>query len=128
MYARMVTSFVRPNRLNALTALYQNTLLPLIKRQPGFKGIYVMNDSEINKEVFITLWERLVDMEAFNVHLLALKDEIAPLLTSIPEIEIFQVVALDEVLLTDAIALSETALGLRIEDPFDRESGWQPKA
>ncbi len=123
MYARMVTSHVRPNKLNELTTLYQKTLLPIIEHQPGYKGIFVLNDPELNKEVSITLWERLVDMEAFNVNLLKLKDKIASLLIEAPEVEIFQVAIPEEVKAMSAIALSETSLGIRIEDPFSSPLG-----
>ncbi len=123
MYARMVTSRVKPNKLSELTTLYQKTLLPIIEHQPGYKGIYVLNDPDLNKEVSITLWERLVDMEAFNVNLLKIKDQIAPLLAEAPEVEIFQVVIPEEVEPMRVIALSETSLGIRVEDPFSRPLG-----
>jgi len=123
MYARMVTSHVKPNKLNEMTTLYQKTLLPLIEHQPGYKGIFVLNDPVLNKEVSITLWEKLVDMEAFNVNLLGLKDRIASLLAEAPEIEIFQVAIPEEVQPMSEIALSETSLGIRIEDPFSRPLG-----
>lgn len=121
MYARMVTSYVKPNKLDAMTAVYRNRLLPLIKRQPGFKGIFVLTGPEVNKEVSITLWEKLVDMEAFNVNLLALKDEIASLLASGPEVEIFQVVVPEDPRPTDIFPISEMSLGVRIETPFSKE-------
>lgn len=112
MHARMVTSYVKPNKLSELTAVCRDKLLPLIEHQPGFNGIFVMNDILANKEVTITIWERIVDMEAFNVNLLALKDDILPLLTQAPEVEIFEVVVPEEVKLTGAIAFSEMFLGI----------------
>lgn len=118
MYARMVTSYVKPNKLDKMTALYKESLLPLIEHQPGFKGIFVLNDREENKEVSVTLWERLVDMETFNVNLLKLKDEIAPLLATAPEVEIFQVAIPEDFKPLEDIAMSESSLGIRIEDPF----------
>ena len=123
MYARMVTSHVRPNKLNEMTTIYRKALLPLIEHQPGFRGIFVFNNPDEDKEVSITLWERLVDMEAFNVNLLALKDKIAPLLAEAPDIEIFQVAIPQDVQPTREIALSETSLGIRIEDPFSGPLG-----
>jgi len=123
MYARMVTSQVKPNKLNEMTTLYKNTLLPLIEHQPGCRGVFVFNDPEVNKEVSVTLWEKLVDMEAFNVNLLVLRDRIAPLLAEAPEVEIFQVAIPEEIHPMREIALSETSLGIRIEDPFSRPLG-----
>ena len=123
MYARMVTSHVRPNKLNELTTIYQETLLPLIEHQPGCSGIFVFNNPDEDKEISITLWERLVDMEAFNVNLLVLKDRIAPLLVEAPEVEIFQVAIPRDVEPLSHVPLSETSLGIRIEDPFSRPLG-----
>lgn len=118
MYARMVTSHVKPHLLDKIEAVYKEDLLPLIEHQPGFKGIFVMHDQASNKEVSITLWENIAYMEAFNVYLLSLKDEFTPLLASVPEVEIFQVVVPGEPAPMDVIALSESSLGIRIEDPF----------
>jgi len=117
MYARMVTSYVRHHQLDAMTAVYRRKLLPMIENQPGFKGIFVFNDPDCCKEVSITLWERLVDMEAFNVNLLALKEEIVPLLETAPEVEIFQVVVPEDF---NALhpPLSESSLGIRIGESF----------
>lgn len=117
MYVRMVTSYVHHHQLAAMTDIYRRKLLPMIENQPGFKGIFVFNDPDCCKEVSITLWERLVDMEAFNVNLLALKDDILPLLEKAPEVEIFQVVVPED--LKDLHpALSESSLGVRIGATF----------
>lgn len=123
MYARMVTSHAKPNKLNEMTALYKKILLPLVEHQPGCKGIFIFNNPDENKEVSVTLWEKLVDMEAFNVNLLVLKDKIAPLLAEAPEVEIFEVMIPEDIQPVHPIALSETSLGIRIEDPFSRPLG-----
>ena len=120
MYARMVTSQVKPHQLDQMEAVYKDDLLPLIEHQPGFKGIFVMHDPESNKEVSITLWENIVDMEAFNVYVLSLKDAFTPLLATAPDIEIFQLVVPEEPEPVEVIALSESSLGIRIEDPFSQ--------
>jgi hypothetical protein len=112
MYARMVTSYVKPNKLDELTAVCRDKLLPLIEHQPGFNGLFIMNDPLANKEVTLTFWERIVDMEAFNVNLLALKDAILPLLAQAPEVEIFEVMVPEEVSLGHAVAFSETSVGV----------------
>ncbi|MCB8981597.1 MAG: hypothetical protein H6657_29670 [Ardenticatenaceae bacterium] len=123
MYARMVTSYVRPNKLKEMTILYKNTVLPLLEHQPGCQGIFVFTNPEDYKEVSVTLWEKLVDMEAFNVNLLALKDKIASCLAEPPDVEIFQVLIPEDMPTMGKIALSEASLGLRIEDPYSRPLG-----
>lgn len=118
MYARMVTSFIKPHQKRDMETLYKDELLPLIEHQPGFKGIFVLNDPETNREISITLWEKAVDMESFNVYLLALREKFTPLLASAPEVEIFEVFLPEEPEPAEVIALSESSLGIRIEDPF----------
>jgi heme-degrading monooxygenase HmoA len=120
MYARMVTSDVKPQKLLKMTALYRDTLLPLVEYQPGFKGIFVFTNLEENKEVSITFWENLIDMEDFDSHLLPLQDKITSFLSAAPQVEIFQVVVPEDVQPIDDIALSEASLGIRIEDPFSK--------
>ena len=117
MYARMVTSFVKPYQLENMTAIYREKLLPMLEIQPGFKGLYVFNDADMNKEISITLWDRLVDMEAFNVNLLALRDEIVPLLKKAPDVQIFDV-AIPAADKPFPIGFNEMSLGVRIENPF----------
>jgi heme-degrading monooxygenase HmoA len=116
----MVTSHVKSQTLQKMTALYRDTILPLVEYQPGFKGIFVFNNPEENKEVSITFWENLADMEDFDIHLVPLQDEITSFFSAAPQVEIFQVVVPEDVKPVDHIALSEASLGIRIEDPFSK--------
>jgi hypothetical protein len=100
--------------------LFQNKLLPLMKKHSGFRGIFVLNNPGENKDICLTLWEKIVDMETFNIRYLALKDEIIPLLTVAPEVEIFQV-ALPDDAVPPGIMMSESSLGIRIQKPFEYE-------
>ena len=120
MYARMVTSRVKPHKLDELTAFYKNTLLPLLNCQPGCKGFFVLNDRQAHQEISITFWENLIDMDDFNVNLAPLKNRIALLLADAPEVQILQVAVPEDVHPLGVVSLSEAALGLRTEDPFSR--------
>lgn len=121
MYARVVTLYIKPDKVNDMNTLFQDTLLPLMKGQSGFKGIFVLNNPGEDKEVCMTLWEKLVDMETFNTHYLDLVDEITPHLTEAPEVEIFHVTIPEDAEPPGIIAWSESSLGIRIQDPFDHE-------
>ncbi len=118
MYARMVTLYLKPGKVGEMKELFQNKLLPLMKKNSGFRGIFVLNNPGENKDVCLTLWEKMVDMETFNIRYLALKDEIIPLLTVAPEVEIFQV-ALPDDAVPPGIMMSESSLGIRIQKPFE---------
>lgn len=119
MYARMVTLYIRPNKIDDMGALFQNKLLKLLTRQAGFKGMFVLKRPQENKEVCITLWDNLVDLENFNISYSLLKDEIVPLLTAVPEVEIFQVVVPEEARPDDIVTFSESSLGIHIVNPVE---------
>ena len=121
MYARVVTSYVLPHKLNEMTVLYQETLLPLIEHQSGFKGIFVLTNPQTNKEVSITMWETKNAMAAFNANLIPLADHFLPLLAEAPAVEIFEV-SLPLNGKPEPLLLSEASLGLHIVNPFDEES------
>ncbi|MCA9943088.1 MAG: hypothetical protein KC449_06380 [Anaerolineales bacterium] len=89
-----------------------------MEHQPGYRGIFVFNKPEENKEISVTFWQTLAEMEAFDLNLLPIQDQFMPLLEAAPEIEIFQVVVPEDVPPIDDVALSEASLGIRIEDPF----------
>ena len=126
MYARVVTSHVLPHKLNEMTVLYQETLLPLIEQQPGFKGIFVLTSSQTNKELSITMWETKADMAAFNASLIPLTTHFVPLLAEAPDVEIFEVSLPLDGKPEHEMFLSEASLGLHIVSPFDEESTLMP--
>jgi len=119
MYARMVTIDIKPDKIDEMGAFFQNKLLKLIKRQPGFKGVFLLKRPEEHKEVSITLWENLLDLEAFHIKYATLRDEIVPLLASVPLVEIYQVVLPEEAKPADVVSFSESALGINIVNRFD---------
>jgi hypothetical protein len=104
-----------------MTVLYQETVLPIIEQQPGFKGIFVLTDAQTNKEVSITMWETKADMEAFNANLIPLADHFVPLLYEAPDVEIFEVSLPLNCKPEHEMFLSEASLGLHIVNPFDEE-------
>jgi heme-degrading monooxygenase HmoA len=121
MYARMVSLYIKPNKIDEMATFFQDKLLQIITDQPGFKGMFVLKRPEENKEVCITLWEKLVDLEAFNISYSILKNEIVPFLTKIPKVEIFQVVVPEEARPAGVFAFSESSLGIHIINPFEAE-------
>ena len=123
MYARMVTLYLKPEMVEEMNRIFQNKLLPLMENQSGFKGIFVMNNPGENKEVCITFWESMVDMETFNLHYLTMADEIVALLTAAPEVEILTVNIPVDITVPDIISMSESSLGIHIQNPFDFEYG-----
>jgi hypothetical protein len=44
MHARVTTVQLRPDTLDASIDLYQQEILPVIKAQPGYQGVYLFTD------------------------------------------------------------------------------------
>lgn len=118
MFGRMATLYVKPDKVDEMNTLFQEMILPLMKKQAGFKGIFILNKPGEHKEICLTLWENMIDMETFNIRYMSLKDEIVPLLTLAPEIEIFHVVVPEDAE-PPGLTMSESSLGIRIQSPFD---------
>jgi heme-degrading monooxygenase HmoA len=66
MHARVTTVQLRPDTLDASIDLYQQELLPVIKAQPGYQGVYLFTDRATGNGVSITLWTSEADAQAYE--------------------------------------------------------------
>ena len=64
MHARMVTVPVKPEKIDEMVKIWQDSVLPAAKEQPGFKGALVLGDRETGEGFSISLWDSVVYMEA----------------------------------------------------------------
>ncbi len=69
MYARVAQVQLQSGRGEEGVRTWQETLLPRLKQQPGFKGLVLMRD-EANRGMNITFWEseeqaRVMDSGSF---------------------------------------------------------------
>lgn len=64
MYARIVTAQSRPGALDEIVSVYENSIVPAMRRQPGFKGARLMANADTNVGISITFWETEADMLA----------------------------------------------------------------
>jgi len=64
MYARIVTAQAKPGALDEIASVYENSIAPAMKKQPGFKGAKLMANEDTNVGVSITFWETEADMLA----------------------------------------------------------------
>lgn len=64
MKARVVTVNALPGKLNEMTAIYKDSVVPAGKKQKGFKGALLLTDADGNKGLSITLWDTEADMNA----------------------------------------------------------------
>jgi heme-degrading monooxygenase HmoA len=64
MYARLVVGFIQPGRLDEAVQLWQDSVLPSVQQQAGFKGVRLMVDRKNNRIVSLGLWETEAHFQA----------------------------------------------------------------
>ena len=64
MYSRTGTSTIKPGKMDEALTVYRDTILPVLKQQKGFKGLYWLTDRKTDKYTVFTLWETEADMLA----------------------------------------------------------------
>jgi heme-degrading monooxygenase HmoA len=57
MFARILRSQLKREKIDEATRTFREVVLPLCREQQGFKGGYFMSDPESGESVTITLWE-----------------------------------------------------------------------
>ena len=68
MFARNVSIHVKSNMLSDYTRTFENDILPLLRKQKGFRdGITLSNPGSLDV-IAITLWENKADAEAYNTN------------------------------------------------------------
>ncbi|HEV2461941.1 MAG TPA: antibiotic biosynthesis monooxygenase [Ktedonobacterales bacterium] len=66
MHARITTVQLRPETVDASIALYQGEIVPVIKAQSGFQGVYLFTDRATGNGVSLTLWASEADAQAYE--------------------------------------------------------------
>jgi heme-degrading monooxygenase HmoA len=64
MHARVVTFMVHPNKIETLTSIHRDDVLPALQGQKGFSGSRLLVDPSSGKSMIVTLWEGEADMKA----------------------------------------------------------------
>ena len=69
MYARLINSQLKPEKVGDAVAIWRDKVGPDLKKLKGFKGAYLVGDRKTGKGVTITLWETEADATAMNASL-----------------------------------------------------------
>ncbi len=64
MYASVTTVQSQPGKLEEGLSIWRDSLAPLIKELPGFKGLYVLTNPDKGKAMSVVLYETEADAEA----------------------------------------------------------------
>jgi heme-degrading monooxygenase HmoA len=57
MFARVLRSHFKPDKVEEAARMFKESVLPLCRKQPGFRGAFFMKDAGMGDSVIITLWE-----------------------------------------------------------------------
>ena len=68
MFARNVSIHLKPNMLSDYTRTFEQEVLPLLRKQKGFKDEITFADASGVDVTAISLWENKTDAEAYNTN------------------------------------------------------------
>ena len=93
MYARVVSMPGRPELADQARKIFAESVIPVAKQQPGFKGALFLTDPNTGKGMSVTLWETEAEMKAGegSGNLQEQIAKFAPLLAGPPTREVFLV-------------------------------------
>jgi heme-degrading monooxygenase HmoA len=66
MFARRISIHLKPNTLAEFTKTVENDIVPLLRKQPGFKDEIVLALPEGNKVLAISLWDTQQNAEHYD--------------------------------------------------------------
>ena len=93
MYARVITTPMKPGSMDEAASIYENSIAPAMREQPGFKGATLLANEDTNTAISISLWETDADMQAGEAsgYLQAQFAKVAPFFAGPPATEQYEV-------------------------------------
>ena len=64
MYARLTKMHFKIDRIEHVLKLYNDSIIPAVKSQKGFKGAYLLTNRNTGKAISCTLWDSEEDAVA----------------------------------------------------------------
>ncbi len=93
LYARVTTFQVQSGQIDTWTQITRDSVIAVVKQQPGYNSGLVLTDESANKIMVITLWETEADMKAGEAsgYYQQQAAKVASLLTAPPVREAYEV-------------------------------------
>lgn len=66
MFARFVKTHLRPDQFKLATETMNKEVIPLLRKQPGFKDEIAFYDDETKEAFAISFWENRKDLELYE--------------------------------------------------------------
>jgi len=68
MFARNVSFHLKSNMVSDYTRTFENDILPLLRKQKGFKDELTLSNPGSQDAIAISLWENKANAEAYNTN------------------------------------------------------------
>ncbi len=68
MFARIVSVHLKSNMLSDYTRTFENEVLPLLRKQKGFKDEITLSNPGSLDAIAISLWENKANADAYNTN------------------------------------------------------------
>ena len=92
MYARNVTMHLKADKASEFTSKLEKDVLPILRRQPGFKDEITFLATDRDEAVAISLWDRQESAEAYSRETYpAVLQKLQGLVEGTPKVESFEV-------------------------------------
>ena len=93
MFTRMVEITAKSGKANELTSLFNDKVVPILKKQTGFVDeTLLVSDTDPNRFTAMSFWNSRADAERYNREQYpAIRDMVRPLLETDPLVQTFNV-------------------------------------
>ena len=93
MFARNVSFRLNPNMLSDYTRTFENQVLPLLRKQKGFKDEITLSNPGSVDVIAISLWESKGNAEAYNTNAYPeVLKTLARMIDGTPKVQTFEAV------------------------------------
>jgi len=93
MYARNVSFRLKPNMQSEYTSTFENQILPLLRKQKGFKDEITLSNPGSQDAVAISLWESKANADDYNTNTYPeVAKTLAKVIDGTPRIQAFETI------------------------------------
>jgi hypothetical protein len=93
MFARNVSVHLKSNMLSDYNRTFENEILPLLRKQKGFKDEITLSNSASLDVIAISLWESKANAEAYNANVYPeVLKTLARMIDGTPKVQTFDAV------------------------------------
>ena len=93
MFARNVSIHLKSNMLSDYTRAFENDILPLLRKQKGFKDEITLSNPSSLDVIAISLWESKASAEAYNTNTYPeVLNTLARMIDGTPKVQTFETV------------------------------------